>query len=114
MGVLNKGGGVSDYYPVPHPLPEETDEAMEFDVHQFDTAGKRYYGGLGWSGGRSGIDMPPSVSRAEAIATGGSPSVLPERKAKKPATEKKSKKKFLVNDAKEVIEGGLSQKHVGG
>ena len=108
-GALNKGDGVPDYCPAPQTLPEKTDEAMEFDVYQLDPAGRRFYCGLGWISSRSGIDMPPGVSRAETTATGGSPFVLPERKAKKPAAEKKSKKKLSVNGVKSPSTGATTK-----
>ena len=90
VALLNKGGGVPDYYPAPQSLPGKTGEAIEFDEDQLDPVGERCYGGLGWSSGHSGIAMPSGASCAEATSTGGSPFLLPERKAKKPATEKKS------------------------
>ena len=101
--MLNKRDGVPDYYMEPQPLPGKTDDAMEFDVSQLCHAGKRFFLGVGWKSGRSGIVMPPGVSGAEATATGGVSFVLPLGKAKKPAATPKAKKKFLVNGIKKII-----------
>ena len=76
--MLNKGGGMPGYYPAPQPLSEKTDEAMEFDVNQLDKTGKRFFLGVGWKSGHSGIDILPGVSGAEATATGGVFFVPPE------------------------------------
>ena len=63
---------------------------MEFDVNQLGKAGRRSFIRVDWKSGRSGIDMPPGVSGAEATATGGVDFVLPEGKAKKPAAAPKA------------------------
>ena len=105
-----KGVAHPDFYMAPKPLPEKTDPVMEFDVEQLDPAGRRYFGGLGWKSGHSGVSMPPGVSGAEATATGGASFVLPEPKAKKPKAAPKSKKKFSVNGIKKIIEGGDHKK----
>ena len=83
---------------------------MEFDVNQLDQAGKRFFGRLGWRSGRSGIDMPPGVLDADAAAAGGVSFVLPEGKAKKPATEPKAKKRFLSTASKRSSRGGDHKK----
>ena len=101
--MLNKGAVYRTTTPTPQPPPENTDEAMEFDVNQLDKVGKRFFLGIGWKSGRSGIDIPPGVSGAEATATGGVSFVLSEGKAKKPAAAPKAKKKFLVNGIKKII-----------
>jgi len=105
-----KTGKTPDFYMAPQPLPETTEEGMEFDVNQLDPAGKRYFGGLGWSSGHSAVSMPPGVAGAEATASGGASFARAEPPAKKAKAAPKNKKKFSVGGVLKIIEGGDHKK----
>ena len=106
-----KENTVPDFYMAPQALPLLKDgDAMVLEVEQLDSAAKRFFGGVGWKTGRSGVAMPPGVAGVEATATGGACFAVAEPPKKKPKTGTKPKKKFFVNGVKKFIEAGDHKK----